>query len=43
MPQHSFLTDRQVAEVLTYIRENFGNRASGVTKEEVRRRRNIYE
>ncbi len=36
MPQHSFLKDEQVAEVLTYIRQNFGNSASAVTIEEVR-------
>ena len=39
MPQHSFLTDQEVAELLTYIRGNFGNRASGVSEEEVRRQR----
>jgi len=35
MPQHSFLSDEQVAEVLTYIRSNFGNDASEVSPEEV--------
>ena len=25
MPQHSFLSDEQIAQVLTYIRQNFGN------------------
>ena len=43
MPQHSFLTDQEIAEVLTYIRGSFGNSASAVTEEEVRRRRNLYE
>ena len=43
MPQHSFLTDQQISEVLTYIRGSFGNRANGVSEEEVRRSRNIYE
>ena len=35
MPQHSFLGDEEIANVLTYIRENFGNKASAVTPEEV--------
>lgn len=35
MPQHSFLNDHEVANVLTYIRQNFGNKASEVTPEEV--------
>jgi glucose/arabinose dehydrogenase/cytochrome c553 len=35
MPQHSFLSDQEVAEVATYIRQNLGNDASAVTAEEV--------
>lgn len=35
MPQHSFLTNEEVANVLTYIRENFGNKASAVSADEV--------
>jgi glucose/arabinose dehydrogenase/cytochrome c553 len=35
MPQHSFLKDEEVAEVLTYIRSSFGNASSAVSKEEV--------
>jgi mono/diheme cytochrome c family protein len=35
MPQHSFLSDQEIAEVLTYIRSNFGNDASSVSKNEV--------
>lgn len=35
MPQHGFLNDEEVAKVLTYIRQNFGNKASEVTTEEV--------
>lgn len=35
MPQHSFLTDREAAEVLTYIRQSFGNDASAITEKEV--------
>lgn len=36
MPQHSFLSDEEIAGVLTYIRTNFGNNASAVTTEEVK-------
>lgn len=35
MPQHSFLSDQEVAGVLSYIRSNFGNNASVVTPAEV--------
>ncbi len=35
MPQHSFLSDEDVADVLTYVRQNFGNEASEVSTEEV--------
>lgn len=35
MPAHGFLTDEQVADLLTYLRQNFGNFGNGVTKEEV--------
>lgn len=35
MPQHSFLKDDEVAEVLTHIRTNFGNTASGISAAEV--------
>lgn len=36
MPEHSFLDDAQIAEVLTYVRANFGNKASAVTIDEVK-------
>ena len=35
MPQHSFLSDEQISEVLTYIRSSFGNEADGVSVVEV--------
>lgn len=35
MPQHSFLNDQDAADVLTYIRSNFGNQASAITPGEV--------
>jgi len=40
MPPHSHLSDKQIADVLTYIRKSFGNNASEVTKEEVQNVRN---
>ena len=36
MPQHSFLNDDQIANVLTYIRTNFGNNASSLSAKEVK-------
>lgn len=35
MPTHQFLTDEQIADVLTYVRSNFGNAADAVLPEEV--------
>lgn len=43
MPQHSFLSDEEVAEVATYIRQNFGNDASTVSEEEVQEVRSRLE
>ncbi|MFD2161262.1 c-type cytochrome [Paradesertivirga mongoliensis] len=40
MPAHNFLTNQQIADVLTYVRNNFGNKASGVTAAEVAAVRN---
>lgn len=40
MPQHSFLSDEQLAAVLTYIREGFGNESSAISAEEVAQIRN---
>ena len=37
MTPHNFLTDEQVAAVLTYVRSNFGNDADAVVAEEVSR------
>ncbi len=36
MPQHRFLSDEDIAQVLTYIRQNFGNEATAVSVEEVK-------
>jgi mono/diheme cytochrome c family protein len=35
MPPHNFLKDQEIADVLTYVRNNFGNKASAVTVAEV--------
>lgn len=35
MPTHQFLTDAQIADVLTYVRSNFGNSSVAVLPEEV--------
>lgn len=35
MASHSFLSDQQIADVLTYIRNAFGNEASEISPEEV--------
>jgi mono/diheme cytochrome c family protein len=37
MPNFRHLTDKQIADVLTYIRSSFGNKASVVTATEVSR------
>jgi mono/diheme cytochrome c family protein len=37
MPPNSHLSDREIADVLTYIRQSFGNNANEVTLEEVQR------
>jgi len=40
MPPFDFLSDDEVAAVLTYVRSNFNNKASAVKKEEVTKVRN---
>ena len=40
MPKHNFLTDDQMASVLTYIRQNFSNKSSAVTPGEIEKERN---
>lgn len=39
MPQHAFLNDDQIAKVLTYIRTHFGNNASPISANEVKKYR----
>ncbi len=40
MASHSFLNDQQIADVLSYIRQSFGNNAEAITAEEVAAVRN---
>lgn len=39
MPAQNFLTDQQVADVLSYVRNHFGNKASVITPAEVKKAR----
>ena len=41
MTPHSDLKDQQIADVLTYVRKSFGNKASSITAAEVKRVRAI--
>ena len=36
MAPHNFLKDQEIADVLTYVRNSFGNKASAVTPAEVK-------
>jgi mono/diheme cytochrome c family protein len=40
MPAFNFLNDKQLADLLTYIRTNFSNHADSVTIDEVAAARN---
>lgn len=39
MPKHSFLSDEEIAGVLTYVRKNFGQKEDAITAIEVRKLR----
>ena len=39
MPSHDFLTDNQIADVLTYVRKSFGNKAGAISPEDVKKQR----
>jgi nitrite reductase (NO-forming) len=39
MPSHAFLSDQDLADVLTYVRNSWGNEGDAVTKDEVAARR----
>lgn len=43
MPSQAHLTDQQIADVLTYIRSNFGNKASAVTPAQVKKQRALIK
>jgi mono/diheme cytochrome c family protein len=36
MPAQAYLTDQEIADVLTYVRSSFGNKATAVTAAEVK-------
>jgi mono/diheme cytochrome c family protein len=36
MPAYDFLSDEELAMILTYVRQNFGNNAGAVSEEDVR-------
>ncbi len=40
MPAHDFLSNGQIAAVLSYVRNNFGNKAESITVQEVKDVRN---
>lgn len=37
MASHAFLKDQEIADVLNYVRTSFGNKASGVNADEVKK------
>ena len=39
MAANSFLTDQQIADVLTFIRNSFGNKAGAISVAEVKKQR----
>ncbi|HTJ13752.1 MAG TPA: cytochrome c [Dinghuibacter sp.] len=39
MPPHTTMTDQEIADVLTYVRRSFGNKATAVTAAEVKKAR----
>ncbi len=41
MASHDFLKDQEIADVLTYVRNSFGNKASAVLPEEVTKQRAV--
>jgi mono/diheme cytochrome c family protein len=41
MASHSYLKDKEIADVLTYVRNSFGNKASVVTALEVKKVRSV--
>jgi hypothetical protein len=42
MPSHAFLTDDDIANVLTFVRGSWGNMGESVAREEVAARRSKF-
>ncbi|WP_316813629.1 cytochrome c [Pedobacter heparinus] len=36
MPAHNFLSDQEIADVLSFVRNSFANKATGITVQEVK-------
>ncbi len=43
MPSHAHLSDQEIADVLTYVRNSFGNKASAVKVAEVKAQRKLIK
>jgi mono/diheme cytochrome c family protein len=43
MPQHSFLRDEDIAQVLTYVRQHFNNNSEEITAKDVLKARKEFE
>lgn len=43
MPSNAHLSDQEIADVLTYVRNSFGNKASAVTVAEVKAQRKLIK
>ena len=43
MPSHAFLSNKQIADVLTFVRQSWGNDAAAITEEEVAQARKGQE
>ena len=43
MPSHSFLADEEIAQVLTFIRQSFGNNAAAIDSMEVKKARQNFK
>jgi mono/diheme cytochrome c family protein len=41
MPANDYLTDQEIADVLTFVRNNFGNKASSIKPSEVKAQRHL--
>jgi len=43
MPPHSYMKDEQLADILTYVRNAWGNRGELVNPEQISRYKSTYE